>query len=389
MYLFICLLSLCAVATSPQAAESDAALNPPPVLQNPGDTYAGSTRSFQGIPGIARTGQGRLFATWYGGGPEEGPDNYVMLVRSDDDGVTWTEPFLIIDPPGKTRAYDPCLWMDPDGRVWLFWAQAWDWWDGRAGVWAICSSNPDAVQPDWTEPRRLCNGIMMNKPTVLSTGEWLLPAAVWNMKPRDESYFQLVKEERGSNVICSLDHGQTWTLRGQARVPNRSFDEHMLVELRDGRLWMLVRTRYGIGESFSSDRGKTWTRGRRSKTVTHGTSARFFIRRLASGNLLLVKHAPPSKKGRSHLTAFLSKDDGKTWEGGLLLDERSRVSYPDGVQAPDGTVYLCYDYDRRGAKQILMAVFHEQDVLAGKVVSDACRFRVQINQATGTAADKS
>ena len=29
------------------------------------------------------------------------------------------------------------------------------------------------------------------------------------------------------------------------------------------------------------------------------------------------------------MTAYLSGDDGKTWGGGLLLDERERVTYPD------------------------------------------------------------
>ena len=73
--------------------------------------------------------------------------------------------------------------------------------------------------------------------------------------------------------------------------------------------------------------------------MTHIPHARFFIRRLASGKLLLVKHDPPDGKTRSHLTAYLSDDDGATWEGGLMIDERPGVSYPDGVQAPDGTLY--------------------------------------------------
>ncbi len=39
------------------------------------------------------------------------------------------------------------------------------------------------------------------------------------------------------------------------------------------------------------------------------------------------------------MTAFLSDDDGATWTDGLLLDERES-SYPDGVQAPDCTIYV-------------------------------------------------
>ena len=149
---------------------------------------------------------------------------------------------------------------------------------------------------------------------------------------------------------------------------------------------MLVRTLYGIGESVSTDGGKTWSEVAPS-AITH-TVARFFIRRLNSGRLLLVKHVTPaayakgpSHLARSHLTAFLSDDDGKTWSDGLLLDARSSVSYPDGVQSPEGLIYLIYDFDRGGAKQILMAVFTEEDVLAGKIASPQGRLRVLVNQA--------
>ena len=157
----------------------------------------------------------------------------------------------------------------------------------------------------------------------------------------------------------------------------------MLVERRDGSLWLLVRTAgYGIGQSISIDQGRTWTP---VSDWLKQTTSRFFIRRLASGNLLLVKHGGIDERGRgrSHLTAYLSKDDGKTWTGGLLLDERAEVSYPDGTQAPDGTVLVIYDWRRADEKHILMASFTEADILAGRFQSGVARQRVLINQATG------
>lgn len=374
-----------------QAADAktdDPALIPPKVNTDPGAKYADDTRSFQGIPGVERAPNGRLWALWYAGDenePGEGPGNYVVLVTSGDDGKTWSAPRLVIDPEGPVRAYDPCLWIDPTGKLWLFWAQSYEWWDGRSGVWAIVAEDPDAENPTWSEPRRLCNGIMMNKPTVLSTGEWLLPAAVWG-RPAVEAagpYAHDLKDENGANVIASSDAGKTWQFRGQAVVPERVFDEHMIVERNDGSLWMLVRTSYGIGESFSTDRGKTWSPGKRS-SIPH-VNARFFIRRLKSGKLLLVTHNPPDGKSRSHLTAWLSEDDGANWKGGLMIDERPGVSYPDGVESPDGTIYLIYDYSRTGAKQILLATFTEQDVLHGAFQSQQARSRVLVNQAAGRA----
>ncbi len=169
-------------------------------------------------------------------------------------------------------------------------------------------------------------------------------------------------------------------------MPNRVFDEHMIVERADHSLWMLVRAEYGIGESVSTDRGKTWSPGRRSD-IPH-VNSRFFVRRLRSGRLLLVTHNPPDKKTRSHLVARVSDDDGATWKGGLMIDERKGISYPDGVESQDGTVYLIYDYSRTGEKQILMAAFTEDDVLKGTWQSPGARQRVLINQATGVAPKK-
>jgi hypothetical protein len=250
-------------------------------------------------------------------------------------------------------------------------------------VWAISTRNPQAEAPEWSAPRRLCDGIMMNKPTVLSTGEWVLPAAVWNVSTAritDPAARHDPGDDTGTNLVVSTDRGATWSRRGQARVPERTFDESMLVERKDGSLWLLVRTKYGIGESVSTDHGRTWSPGQPS-AIPH-VNSRFHIRRLKSGRLLLVRHDPPAgSTRRSHLKAFLSEDDGKTWKGGLLLDERVGVSYPDAIEAPDGTIDVIYDFDRKGARQILLAAFTEADVLAGMGTSPQFRTRVLVNQA--------
>jgi len=181
-----------------------------------------------------------------------------------------------------------------------------------------------------------------------------------------------LRSERKSNVYISRDKGQTFSLYGQADVPNRNFDEHMVVERKDGRLLMLVRAIYGIGKSCSYDGGKTWTPGEDSGLG--GPCSRFFIRRLKSGRILLVNHY--HFKGRNNMTAMLSEDEGESWKGFLLLDERDQVSYPDGTEDEDGNIYIIYDRERYGAKEILMAKVTEEDILAGKIVSSQSRLKV-------------
>ncbi len=352
---------------------SDISLVAPIISTQPGGAYAARNRLWQGIPGIERAANGRLWVLWYSGGTGEGNDNYVVLITSGDDGRTWSEPKLAIDIPGPVRAFDPCLWHDPTGRLWLCWAQSNTLYDGRAGTWAITTTDSSDENPTWSKPRRIAHGIMMNKPTALSTGDWAFPIAVWNRQPFRED----LARERFSNLYVTSDQGKTFRFLRGPDVPNRAFDEHMLVERKDASWWVLVRTSYGIGQSFSKDRGTSWSPGEDSGIK--GPNSRFFLRRLASGRLLLVNHHHFT--GRSHLTASLSDDDGKTWYGYLLLDDRKNVSYPDGVQAADGRIYVVYDRERGKAREILMAVFTEEDVAKGKAVSHNARLKVLVNKA--------
>ncbi|MEU4892571.1 sialidase family protein [Streptomyces sp. NPDC044780] len=370
-------------------------LTAPRILVRPRQArYQDAYRTWQGIPSVERTPGGRLYANWYSGMDTETGGNFVVVTTSDDNGDTWDGPRYVVehDDP-EVRVYDPCLWLDPLGRLWLTWNQSRDFFDGRVGVWVSTSANPDADEPTWSAPRRIANGLMMNKPTVTATGEWLVPAAIWACHPPTERHG--LEAEMFSNVYASTDQGTTFELRGSADVPNRSFDEHMIVERRDGTLWMLVRCFDGIGESFSTDGGRTWSPGRRSHI--DGPCSRFHIRRLTSGRLLLINHYGFAErsdradieqqgnvkawKGRSHLTALLSDDDGRTWPHRLLLDERDDVSYPDAAVGDDGTIHVVYDHDRFGDRAIYLARFTEDDILAGRLHDPGSRLRLLVNRA--------
>jgi predicted neuraminidase len=211
---------------------------------------------------------------------------------------------------------------------------------------------------------------MLNKPTVLSNGDWLLTSSVW-------------KADNSIKVYASPDQGKTFQLRGTANIEDaatRGPDEPMIVERQDGSLWMMVRCR-GLAETMSQDQGRTWTPVQHL-ALPHPTS-RFFLRRLQSGGLLLVKHGPLDERTRREkLTAYISDDDGQTWQGGLMLDEREDVTYPDGVQAADGTIFIIYDYKRTPDGVVLMATFTEKDVRAGEPVTDKVRLRLEVARLT-------
>jgi sialidase-1 len=63
-----------------------------------------------------------------------------------------------------------------------------------------------------------------------------------------------------------------------------------------------------------------------------------------------------------------------------MLDDRKGISYPDGVQASDGTLYISYDRNRATDGEILLARFTEDDILAGKLVGPKSKFRMLVSR---------
>ena len=325
-------------------------------------------RVWQGIPGIEVTKGGRIFACFYSGGTREEIGNFAALIVSDDGGKTFSEPIFAAFEEGH-RCYDPCLWIDPRGRLWFCWAKY-----PNDGVYAAVCDDPDAKEIKFGSEFCIGHNIMMNKPAVLENGEWMFPLAVWD----DGVYVVKQSEEgfaTGSYAYVTRDGGH-FEIRDAAQVPERSYDEHMFIE-SEGTLKVYVRTKRGIGNAVSDDGGTTWHE--ENACVMPGPSTRFHIRRLPSGRMLLIWH--DNTMTREKLTAMLSEDEGKTWKYKFLLDERSDVSYPDAAIDGEGYLNIIYDRERGGfkdslkdaqkcAREILMARITEDDIMAGKIVSE-------------------
>ena len=349
--------------------------------------YGATKRVWQGIPSIAVTKNGRIFSTFYSGGIGEGIGNHVLLLKSDD-GIHFEDPVAVCFKEAH-RCYDPCLWIDPLDRLWLTWSLCPD--DGLYGT--ICE-DPDGDELRFTEPFLIGNNVMMNKPTVLSSGAWAFPIAVWNSDagvrgPLPKEYDSPITP-KGSYLYATTDEGKTFEKRGYADVKDRSFDEHQFLELQDGRIRVFVRTIYGIGAADSLDGGYTW--GESFDTGYGGPCSRFFIGRLPSGRVLLINHYQYT--GRNNLTAMLSEDDGVTFPYKLLLDERDSVSYPDVSFTEDGGIYITYDRERGDSKksleeacwdarEILYARVTEQDIMAG-TLTDEKSFLKRVASKLGT-----
>jgi hypothetical protein len=374
---FACVFTLLVHALKAQVPSPDSfgvtTLTPPALNTNPGPRYWPRLRMWQGVPGIERSAKGRLWATWYTGPLSEGSEgNHTVLVTSDDDGRTWSNPVAVYDPGqffgGNTG--DPHLWVDPKGQLWWFVYRNMRIKDpnGIRSMWGFRMVDAESAKPQFHPPVFAGFGVGLNKPTALADGAWIRPIDNFNSKDPERTLYYV-----------SRDQGRSFTFLSKLGIKDVSFSEHMAVERKDGSVWMLARTTYGIAQAESFDHGKTWV-NERPFTKEFGVNTRFFLRKLKSGALLLVVNDIP--RGRSHLTAMLSEDDGKTWPYKLLLDGRKSVSYPDGTEGANGFLYITYDCGRytKGEQEILFAKITEADIKAGQVVSEGSRLRQLINR---------
>lgn len=341
--------------------------------------YGAEDRKWQGIPGVEVTAGGRLWVSYFTGGEKEpSAENCVAFAYSDDQGATWVDPFFVVaHPSADVRAYDPCVWLDPLGRMWFTWCQARGSYSDLKN-WAVVLEEPDGTAADMkaalgrATPRLLGDGVKLNKMTVLANGDWL--------------FFTASSTPAAITVWASTDSGTTWSVRSLMSGNGYRVTEPMGVQLSDGKIVLMTRiekvngalTGGGIGKAVSSDNGYTWSEYQADlQAPLRGPSSRFSFVKLKSGNLLFVNN--DSETDRTNLTAYLSADDGATWAYSCLLDERTSVSYPCAAQDGDGNLYVIYDKGRYAEREIRITKFTEQDVKDGRISSKQSVVRMAVS----------
>ena len=166
-----------------------------------------------------------------------------------------------------------------------------------------------------------------------------------------------VKSQFAVSVMYSDDDGKTWTRSESVlRTGGGGFEsgasEPTVVELSDGRLWMLIRAQTGfLWESFSEDRGKTWSRAVESGLPSSNAPATAF--RLRNGEIAVVwNNHVESNYARQSLVVGLTKD-GRTFKAVREFDFTDftddpsasipHVTYAYLAEAKDGKLVVSYN----------------------------------------------
>jgi len=318
---------------------------------------AGAPKAMEGIVGsLARMADGRLL-NWRCDGPETKTKAYGRF--SSDEGETWSEEVELFQFPAEKGSYGtgmPYI-LDKHGTLHLFGLHYigegpegfYKWEECESYIYHVMTSDNGKT---WSPVQHCDFGKLytgaVNSAIELSSDRLLAPLSYYSKRKTGKFV---------SNLSISDDGGKTWRpSKGEVAVDTGGHlleggsVEPVVVELSDGRVWMVIRTQSGYHyESFSSDGGDTWSAAAPTRFVASNAPAGLL--RLRDGRLLLVWNncLSPYDEGniltsydRWVLSAAVSADDGKTWQGyrevmGVHGEERA-VGYPHLIELNDGRV---------------------------------------------------
>ncbi len=314
------------------------------------------------------------------------PYGKVMMMRSKDEGETWSEPKVIANSIIDDR--DAGILQLPDGEVIVTWFTSLVFSGGarrqfekmpkdlvkeQTGCFLIRSKDNGET---WSEPEKLINYAQSpHGPIVLKDGS-LLQVGRWSpTEPFAASYNTFDKTDIA--VSRSTDRGRTWKVlckeipvKPSDATPPTLFHEPHVAELADGTLIAMARfhgqagggTRGAPGhgymrQSFSKDGGTTWSPFEPSPLL--GLPPHFLT--LPDGKLICTYGRRVSASDRwnpAHgIYACISDDGGKTWDVANEIQLLPSVpqfdlGYPASCRLSNGDILTVYYYKPNQKMQI-------------------------------------
>lgn len=252
----------------------------------------------------------------------------VVLRRSSDRGVTWSELQVVADH-GTDTIGNPTPLIDRDtGVIWLFLTKnpggvseeqilAREG-EGSRTVWVTKSSNRGAT---WSPAVDITATTKKSGWTWYSTGpgigiqlrngRLLVPSC--HAKEESKTYF--------SHVIYSDDHGESWQLGGTV---GEHTTECQVIERADGSLILNARSLAGKNRralATSLDGGMTWSEFRLAEELVEPPCQASLLRFTDGAHYHKdrVLFSNPASIERVNMTVRVSGDEGATWKGAKTL----------------------------------------------------------------------
>ncbi|HPC14978.1 MAG TPA: sialidase family protein [Candidatus Hydrogenedentes bacterium] len=292
---------------------------------------------YRGMPGsMIALKDGRILLCYTRILPDGHADGSIAARTSPDKGATWGDEFVLVERPKpgtRGRYCHPSLLRLKNGDLLLSYIYA-SGSDPLFGHNYYRRSDDDGQT--WGDqlivtPKPGYHIMHNDKLVQLSTGRILAPLEYRQGTSSDDHAGYV------AYTFYSDDDGYSWHSSDNVvdMLPVEAQEAHG-VELKDGRVMMLMRTYSGyVARAYSADYGKTWSKGEAVKELRlPPNSSALNVQRIpATGDLLLVRSSDGPKEPPHRRTPFvsvLSKDDGATWTDERVIagDPEDDYGYP-------------------------------------------------------------
>jgi hypothetical protein len=342
-------------------------------------------------PTVQRFTSGEVMVTMRMSPDEVNPEgDFSAYCISKDGGLSWSRRYTMGVGANVDGAYSES--PRPDGTIWQLYGWTESYLPGpldhlrltltkfsRGGMefrqWRDVplqmSQHVDAGRTELFD-RRVQDGSLPRQPSVVPWGPILealdgaLLAPVYYTAERDKRYYRLA-------LIRSKDGGKSWSEYstvaavepGEKPWPGMGEEgpcETGLVRLADQRLYAIFRTGGNgfIGQAWSSDDGKTWTKP--ASTPYRGVALR--VRRLSNGLLACTTGRP------GPVVVMFSIDGSATnWSHITPVFNGKSTHYTDFIEVEPGKLLVVYDsvpygwheipYSDRESKNVIYGTFVE------------------------------
>lgn len=149
-----------------------------------------------------------------------------------------------------------------------------------------------------------------------------------------------------AGIMYSRDHGLTWQVHEYAKI---NTTESQVAEIAPGELMLNMRDNRKTGRAVyvTRDLGRTWephpSDGKLAEPVCMASLLHVKARDNALGKDLLLFSNPADPEDRRNLTIQASLDGGRTWTGRILLDEGYSWGYSCLTMIDRKTIGILYE----------------------------------------------
>lgn len=269
-------------------------------------------------------------------------DINIVIRRSSDNGKSWSAIETVVDLPYGQSASDPSMIVDTESNEIFLFYNYMDVENERDVYYFQVVKSADNGKT-WTEPEDITSQIAKkewhNDFKFITSGRGIQTRS-------GKLLHTMVNLKNGLHLFASDDHGKSWYLidtpikpADESKVIELADGSWMINSRVNGAGKRYVH--------LSSDEGKTWTTSPAPELIDPSCNASIIrysaIEDGHKKNRLLFSNAK-MEKGRENMTVRISYDEGETWSEGKTVYTGSSA-YSDMTVLKNGDIGLFFEQD--------------------------------------------